>query len=45
MNLTIDLINGLQVGIEYVASDPEDEEDYSLIVLNILFLRFIFIVA
>jgi len=37
----VELINGIQVGIEHVSGDDEDEYE-GLICLNILCLRFIF---
>ena len=37
----VELINGIQVGIEHVSGDDEDEYE-GLICLNILMFRFIF---
>lgn len=46
MNLVLELINGLKFGLEYVAADAEmdDDEDVNLIVFDLAFLRFIFVI-
>lgn len=43
MNLVVELINGLKVGLEHVAGDPEDPDDVSLIVLDLLIFRVIYV--
>lgn len=38
--VVVELINGLQLGIEHVSGDEEDEYE-GLIALNIFFFRFV----
>lgn len=44
MTLTIDLINGVKFGLEYVSADPDEEGDVSLIVCDFAILRFILVI-
>lgn len=44
MNLVVELINGLKVGLEHVSADMEDPDDVSLIVLDLLFFRIIYVI-
>lgn len=43
MNIVVEIINGLKFGLEHVSANEEDEEDVSLIVFDVLFLRLIFV--
>lgn len=45
MNFVIEIINGLKIGLEPASVNEEDEEDVSLIVLDVLFLRFIYVIV
>lgn len=45
MNFVVELINGLKIGLEHVQAGEEDEEDVSLIVLDVLFIRFIYVIV
>jgi len=44
MQIVIELINGLKLGLEYVSADSEDPNDVNLVVFDLLFLRFMIIV-
>lgn len=39
--VVVELINGLQLGLEHVSGDEEDEYE-GLIALNLFFFRFVF---
>ena len=44
MNLVVELINGLKIGLEHVSADMEDPDDVSLIVLDLLFFHIIYVI-
>lgn len=44
MNLVVELINGLKIGLEHVSADMEDPDDVSLIVLDLLIFRIIYVI-
>lgn len=44
MNLVVELINGLKIGLEHVSADTEDPDDVSLIVLDLLIFRVIYVI-
>jgi hypothetical protein len=41
MVVMLELVNGLQVGMEHIAGDEEDEYRY-VVLLNLVILRFVF---
>jgi hypothetical protein len=41
MVVMLELINGLQLGIEHIAGEDDDDYHYA-IVLNVTFFRFVF---
>jgi hypothetical protein len=41
MVVMLEFINGLQLGVEHMTGDEEDEYHYAII-LNVTFLRFVF---
>jgi hypothetical protein len=41
MVVMLELVNGLQVGMEHIAGDDEDEFHY-VVLLNLVILRFVF---
>lgn len=41
MVVMLEFINGLQLGVEHIAGEEDDEYTYA-IVLNVAFLRFVF---
>ena len=41
MVVMLELINGLQLGVEHIAGEEDDEYHYA-IVLNVTFLRLVF---
>jgi len=44
MGITIELINGLKVGLEHLSFEDDEEDDISgVVILDILFLRMSFI--
>jgi hypothetical protein len=45
MSITIELINGLKVGLEHLSFEDDEEEDEvsGVVILDILFLRMSFV--